>query len=68
MDYDGDSVAVKGVWTIEANEEIDKLLKSKKYYIDMGGTANRVSSNEAIHSVYALTRVLPGTKLTDPVF
>lgn len=67
-DYDGDSVAVKGVWTIEANEEIDNLLKSKKYYIDMGGTTNRISSNEAIHSVYALTRVLPGTKLTDPVF
>ena len=34
----------------------------------MGGTSNRISANEAIHSIYALTRALPESKLTDPVF
>lgn len=69
-DYDGDSVSVKGVWFVEANEEIDKLLKSKKLNINFGGLNIKVSNNEAIQSLYSLTKILPGDelKLTDPVF
>lgn len=69
-DYDGDSVAVKGVWTVEANEEINTSMKSKKNMITMGGVNIKVSSNEAIQSIYSLTRVLPEVepKLTDPIF
>lgn len=69
-DYDGDSVSVKGVWFVESNEEIDKLMKSKKFLITLGGTNIKVSSNEAIQSLYNLTKILPESKakLTEPVF
>lgn len=69
-DYDGDSVNVKGVWTVEANEELNAAINSKRNLINMGGQNIKVSSNEAIQSLYSLTRILPETKpkLTDPVF
>lgn len=67
-DYDGDSVTLKGVWFVESNDEIDKLLKSKKLLVNIGGSNIKISGNEAIQSLYSLTKVLPGTKLTDPVF
>lgn len=69
-DYDGDSVAIKGVWFVESNEEINELLNSKKLLVNLGGTNIKVSSNEAIQCLYSLTKILPETKnkLTDPVF
>lgn len=69
-DYDGDSVSCKGVWFVESNEEIDAFIKSKKFLINLGGTNIKVSSNEAIQSLYSLTKILPESKLklTEPVF
>jgi hypothetical protein len=67
-DYDGDQGTVKGIYSIDANEELIKLLNSKAHYIDVGGKNIRVSSNEAIQAIYNLTKVLSGTKLTDPIF
>lgn len=61
-DYDGDSASVKGVWSVEANNELDKFIKSKKNLINIGGVNIRVSSNEAIQSLFSLTRVLPETE------
>ena len=67
-DYDGDQVTAKVVYSDEANAEIEKFLKSKRFYIDLGGKNVRVSGKEAIQTVYNLTLILPGTKLTNPVF
>ena len=69
-DYDGDQVGVRGVYTIEANEEIENLLNSKKFYLNLTGINNRVSTIEAIQSIFSLTRVLPETanKLTYPKY
>ena len=69
-DYDGDSAAVKGVWFVESNEEIDRYLKSKKCLITVGGQNIKISGNEAVQCIYSLTRMLPETlpKLVDPVF
>lgn len=67
-DYDGDTVSVKGVWAIESNDECDKYLKSKANFIDLGANNMRISSQEAVQSVYDLTKVLSSDKLTDPQF
>lgn len=65
---DGDQVTVKGVWTTEANEELDKQMKSKKQYIGLSGKNVRTGSNEAIQSLYSLTLLLPDSKHEKPVF
>lgn len=69
-DYDGDSVTVKGAWFVESNEEIAALINSKRLLITMGGSNIKISANEAIQSLYNLTKILPETKakLTDPEF
>lgn len=69
-DYDGDQVSVKGVWTQEANEELEKFINSTSNYIDLGGSNIRVSTNEAIQSLYCLTKILPSDtdKIEKPVF
>lgn len=69
-DYDGDQVSVKAAYSIEANEELIAYMNSKKNYLDLGGINMRVASNEAIQSLYSMTRILPESekKLTNPVF
>ena len=69
-DYDGDQVGLKGVWSVEANEECMKIIESKSYYLDLNCVNVKVSTNEAIQSLYSLTKVLDvdEKKLTDPVF
>ena len=61
---DGDQTSVKGIFTREANEELDAFRASKANYITMGGVNIRKSSNEAVNAIYNMTKVLPGTKLT----
>lgn len=67
---DGDTCTVKGVFTREANEELDNVMKSNYNYINIGGKSIRSASNEAIQAMYNLTLVLPDdkTKLTTPKF
>lgn len=69
-DYDGDQVGVKGVWSVEANEECMKIINSKNYYLDLNCTNIKVSTNEAVQSLYSLTKILDEdmNKLTNPEF
>lgn len=67
-DYDGDQVQIRGVYTVEANEECDKYLNSKSQYITLMGTNVRVQGKETIQSLYCLTKVNPKDKLINPVF
>lgn len=69
-DYDGDQVGCKGVWSVEANEECMKIINSKSYYLDLNCVNIKVSTNEAVQSLYSLTKILDvdSSKLTDPVF
>ena len=69
-DYDGDSVAVKGIWCVESNDEIREFLNSKKSIITMGGTSIKCAIKESIQAMYAMTTILPETKskLTNPEF
>ena len=65
---DGDTVTVKGVWTTEANAELNEELNSKKHYIGLTGKNIRVGSNEAIQALYSLTLLLDDSKHEKPQF
>jgi len=69
-DYDGDQVTCKGVFTREANAELDKVMQSNYNYIDTGGKGIRKATNEAVQAMYSMTMVLPADKdkLTKPKF
>ncbi len=67
-DYDGDQVTVKMPFSVEANQELEKHLNSNGQFIALNGENGRKATNEAIQAMYDITIVLPGTKLTNPVF
>lgn len=69
-DYDGDTVGIKGVFLQESNKELIDFIHSKSHYINFSGNNVRTPSNEAIQSLYSLTKVLSADegKLIDPVF
>lgn len=69
-DYDGDTVTIKGIFSDEANAELEKVMKSNYNYIDSGGKGIRSASQECIQAMYNLTLVLPDdkSKLSTPKF
>lgn len=69
-DYDGDTGVMKGSFFKETNEELADFVDSKANFIDLGCSNIRVSSNEAVQSLYNLTKVLNAdeNKLTNPEF
>ena len=69
-DYDGDQISVKGVYSVEANDELDKFMNSKSSVIGFGAEAAKVNTNESIQSLYSLTKILPQDqeKITNPIF
>lgn len=69
-DYDGDTVGIKGVWLQESNKELIDFIKSKSHYINFSGSNIRTPSNEAIQSLYSMTKILPQdlSKMVDPIF
>lgn len=54
-DYDGDTVIVKPIYTIEANNECRKVEDSKSQIIGMNGLTTRNVSKENIMALYSLT-------------
>ena len=64
-DYDGDQITCKGVYTVEANQELKELINQKQNYMDFGCKPLRESTVDVIQSVYALTKVLKDVKLTN---
>lgn len=63
-DFDGDTVTSKGVYTMEANEELRNFANSKQNFIDFGCSPSRTSTGDAVQSIYALTKILNDTKIT----
>ena len=55
-DFDGDQVTAKGVFSLEANAEAERLMHSKKHFVNIAGAAMRVIGNEATLTMYTLTR------------
>lgn len=69
-DYDGDTTTNKGIYSVEANEELERVMNSNFNYIDLGGQPIRTAGKEAFQSIYNLTLSLSDakTKLQTPVF
>ena len=69
-DYDGDQCVIKGIFSEEANAELDKHLREKSHYFNLGGDIVRSSSKEAIQALYNLTLCLEDdkSKMTNPEF
>lgn len=67
-DFDGDQCSLRISFTEESNEELRKHMNSKSRYITLGAECSKISSNEAIQSLYNLTLVLPDIKLINPIF
>ena len=61
---------IKGVWIQESNKELRDFIKSKSFYITFSGNNIREPSNEAIQSMYSMTKILDQdeSKLTQPIF
>ena len=67
-DYDGDTVSLRSLFSVEANEETEDIIFSKRQYINAQGNIIRTLGNEAILSLYSLTRTEPGkTKIISDV-
>jgi hypothetical protein len=54
--YDGDTVSARGVFTKEANDECERLIKAKTMFLNQSGGLTRKLGNEAVQSIYSLTR------------
>lgn len=67
-DYDGDQVTVKGIYSNEANDELDKQMRSKIHYIGLNSKTVMEVDKETIQALYCFTYVTEDTKLTDPIF
>lgn len=70
-DYDGDQVTIKGVYTVESNDELKAYMNTKANYVNLGGRIIRSPSKEAIISMYSLTMIpdnIANGVLTDPIF
>ena len=67
-DFDGDTISIKSVFTQEANEELRKYANAKSNFITLGAENIKASSGDAVMAAYAMTKVLDGTQLIDPIF
>ena len=67
---DGDQASVKIAYSMEANQELKEYTNSKRFYINLGAQNIRISTKEAIQSLYNLTYVLSEDvkKLTKPKY
>lgn len=63
-DYDGDQCTCKGVYTRQANVELQNYMNSKQNYITFGGAPLREPGSDVYQSIFALTRVLSTTNIT----
>ena len=70
MDYDGDQVTIKGIYSEEANQEAINIINSRKSLLGLDGKSVRTSDKEAIQAMYSLTRILDGDvkKISSPIF
>jgi hypothetical protein len=56
-DYDGDTVKSVGIWSEEANQQAEKLMRSKLYNIRMEGRTMFPIEIECLNGLYGLTKM-----------
>lgn len=57
-DFDGDTATVKGVYTDEANEELETFMDSKENLVTFGGAPLKFPGDDVFQATYALTRII----------
>lgn len=55
-DYDGDTISVKMVYSVEANQEAEEIMNSMKHFISIQGDIVRVVKNEGYLTFYNMTK------------
>jgi len=55
-DFDGDTINIRSLFTVEANQEAEKLLNKKLLYIDSLGKSAKPIKNEGILGMYSFTK------------
>lgn len=55
-DYDGDQVTLKGLYSQEANQEAEKIMKSKSHILNIYGQNMRKTTNEGVQTLYMMTK------------
>lgn len=55
-DYDGDTISVRGIFTVEANKEAEELIEKKSFVLNQNGTNARPLGNEGVQSIFTLTK------------
>lgn len=55
-DYDGDQTTSKIAWSLEANEDCERVMNSKTFYLNTTGSSMRTIDLEAIQTLYTLTK------------
>ena len=66
-DYDGDQITCKGVYTEEANKELDEFINSKQNFIDFANKASKESTGDVIQSIYNFTKIIDDSKITKSI-
>lgn len=55
-DYDGDTISAKGLYSIEANQEVNRILYEPTHYIQNTGKLVASMTNEGTLTLYSMTR------------
>ena len=58
-DYDGDQITAKIIWTQEANEECERVMNSKSFFLSSNGKNMRGCGLELDQTFYVLTKNPP---------
>lgn len=56
-DYDGDVLSLRGLYSDEANEEVERIMHSKASALTVSGSNIKAVSKELLNSFYELTRI-----------
>lgn len=65
-DFDGDQCTVKIIFTQEANEECERVMNNKAFFINSMGQNIRKIENEATQTFFTMTKEpKPGTRILD---
>lgn len=59
---DGDTVSIKGIYSEEANKELEEKLNNRAHYIGLNGITDMTATAQAISAMYLLTLEVPGMK------
>lgn len=65
-DYDGDQVTVKGLYSLEANEEAERIMSQKSFVVGMNSSNIRKTDNECVQCLYTLTKKIDNGRTISP--